>query len=98
MADIGDKDFVFHEQIRFYPTDLQNKPEFMFKNHLITLKEKEVGLIEDLIKQQELEDERAKSSMQAAQPTGKGGAKAPAKGAPAKAPAKGAAADDKNAP
>ena len=96
--DIADEDFVYHKNARFFSVDLENRPEFMFKNHLIDLKEKEIGLIEDYLKKLDEEDERAKSAIQNTVTPGKAGGKAPAKGAPKAAPQKGAPADDKNAP
>ena len=36
----------YHKHNRFYAADLLERPEFMFKNHLITMKDADLELLE----------------------------------------------------
>lgn len=84
---------------RFYPEELTQKPEFLYKNHLIHLKETEIELLAESLTQREAE-QKQRAELGSAQDSVAGGKGKDAKGKDAKAakPGKGGAADEKNAP
>ena len=90
--DLQEADLTYHKFNRFYNEKYLTKPEFMFKNHLIELKENEVEMLEQALLAQEAEEERraamtsqgsAGSKMEKPK-TGKEKEKAGGKAAPAK--------------
>ena len=44
-ADPTDKDLDYHKVNRFFDPELCSRPEFMFKNHLIKLKDTEIEML-----------------------------------------------------
>ena len=54
--DMQDEDLSYHKINRFYEEKYLTKPEFMFKNHLIDLKEAEIALLEHALVQGEEDD------------------------------------------
>ena len=46
-ADPQEKDLDYHKMNMFYDPSLCDRPEFMFKNHLINLKDTEIEMLEN---------------------------------------------------
>ena len=95
----------FHKNNYFFSPDLQSSPEFMYKNHLIDLKESEVNMLSVSLDEKEEEARLKREEMGSAMQLdnkGKPAAKDAKKDAkaPAKVPPKGAQAgvEDKNKP
>lgn len=91
----------YHKHNRVYSTDLLSRPEFMYTNHLISLKDADMELLEQALT--EKEDEESKRSLLASQENVTSQANIKAKDAKAKdtkaKPKGGAAVDaDKNSP
>ena len=100
--DLQEADLSYHKFGRFYAENLRSKPEFMFKNNMVDLKETEEAMLEQALVQQEEENER-RNAITSQGSTGskmelkKGGKEAPK--ADKKAPAKGQTPiEDQNAP
>lgn len=49
--DLQESDLTYHKMNRFYNERYATKPEFMFKNHLIELKETEIEMLEQSLTQ-----------------------------------------------
>lgn len=108
-AEKTDED-VFHKYLYFYKTDMLDIPEFRFENKKDQFKPKDIALLEEYLKEREIEDEKRRvqkeaDALAAATPggaaVGKGGKADPKKdAAKGKDPkAKGTVvADDKNCP
>ena len=99
-AELPADEMDYHRHNRFFTQDLLHRPEFVYKNHLISLKDADMELLENALAQEEAEESKrallASQDGTVSQSNIKG--KDPKKDAKAK-PAKGAAADaDKNAP
>ena len=56
--DLQEADLTYHKYNRFYNEQYLTKPEFMFKNHIIQLKETEVEMLEESLQSQDAEEER----------------------------------------
>ena len=93
----------YHKTNRFYSSDLLQKPEFVFKNQLITMKDADLELLEQALANEEAEESKrallASQDGNVSQAELKGGkAKDPKKDAKS-APKKGAQVEaDKNCP
>ena len=48
----------YHKSNRFYSTDFLLKPEFMYKNHLIVLKDADMELLEGALADEEAEESK----------------------------------------
>ena len=99
-AELPADEMDYHRHNRFFSTHLLDRPEFVYKNHLISLKDADMELLEAALAQEELEESKrallASQDGVASQSNIK--AKDPKKDAKA-APKKGAVAEaDKNAP
>ena len=56
--DLQEADLAYHKFGRFYDNHLRSKPEFMFKNCMVDLKENEVAMLEQALGQNEQDNER----------------------------------------
>ena len=100
-VELAAEDINYHKHNRFYSPELLLKPEFMFKNHLIVLKDADVELLEAALAKDEAEE--SKRNMLASQDgtvsnTNVKSKDAKAKDNKPKAGGKGAVEADKNAP
>lgn len=92
-----------HIKIHFFDMKLLDRSEFIYRNQLIQLKDTDLALLDEALKQEEEETARkiaAEKSANAAPPTGKDAKKAdPKAAAKGKPPAKGAVVqEDPNSP
>ena len=85
-ADLQEEDLSYHKINRFYNERFLTKPEFMFKNHLIELKEKEIEMLEQSLIQHEADE--AKREAIVSQGSAASKVEGKAKGKESKPPAK----------
>lgn len=101
-VDLKAEDQEYHKHNGFFDTKLLSKPEFMYRNHLIDLKESEIKMLEEHLLEREetsalsMRDSQLNIADKQAPAKGKPDPKKDAKGKPQ---GKGAVQqDDKNAP
>ena len=98
--ELQEADTNYHKHNRFFPAEFLEKPEFMYQNHLVALKEADIELLEQALSHREAEE--SKRNLLASQDGTMGQANnakgKDAKGKDAKKPAKGAVEGEKNAP
>ena len=96
-ADPTDKDLDYHKVNRFFDPELCSRPEFMFKNHLIKLKDTEIEMLQADLALIE-DEERRRVALESQEGTVSQNIKT--KADPKKDKAKGGkgVVDDKNAP
>ena len=100
QAELPAEETNYHKYNRFFNVDFLQKPEFMFKNHLVVLKDADMELLEAALAEEELEESK-RAALQSqeggvSQANMKADGKPPAKGKDAKAPPKGKAAAEVN--
>ena len=57
-AELPAEETDYHKYNRFYSSDLLDKPEFMFRNHLISLKDADMELLEQALASDEAEESK----------------------------------------
>ena len=102
-VELTEADTDKHCRVPFFETALLKRPEFLYMNHLIVLKETEIAMMNDALKQQEEEEAKRLAAEKAAAAQGqqtetKGKKADPKKDAKAKDKGKGAAVEDPNSP
>lgn len=57
-AELPADEMDYHRHNRFYTPDLLDRPEFVYKNHLISLKDADMELLENALNQYEAEESK----------------------------------------
>eukprot|EP00352_Strombidinopsis_acuminata_P000850 CAMPEP_0176342678 /NCGR_PEP_ID=MMETSP0126-20121128/3354_1 /TAXON_ID=141414 ORGANISM="Strombidinopsis acuminatum, Strain SPMC142" /NCGR_SAMPLE_ID=MMETSP0126 /ASSEMBLY_ACC=CAM_ASM_000229 /LENGTH=100 /DNA_ID=CAMNT_0017688207 /DNA_START=425 /DNA_END=727 /DNA_ORIENTATION=- len=87
-VDLKTEDMQYHKHNGFFDTELLNKPEFIYRNHLIDLKESEIKMLEEHLLEREetsamsMRDSQLNIADKSAPVKGKADPKKDAKGKP----------------
>lgn len=56
--ELSEEDGNYHKINRFFQADFMDKPEFVYKNHMINLKDADMELLEQGLSQREAEESK----------------------------------------